>query len=253
MHIMAYKLKDNSKAKDPNPIYYKLQLELKDKIESRNWIPGDIIPPESKIAKEHNVSLGTIRKAILNLVSDGYLYRIQGKGTIVAGTSNIRGPARYYRLKKSFFEKKALTRKIELLNISKLRGEPKINRLLKIQPHKDLYLLKRRFFFQNSSCVYSISYLVYDMFDSLEKFSRFQFEKIALYALLEEEYGIPTISNRELISAVAADREVAKVLAISPGAPVVKIDMLSQTYKKRPYEYRISYCLTDNRSVLREY
>jgi len=79
---MAYKLKDNSKAKDPNPIYYKLQLELKDKIESRNWIPGDIIPPESKIAKEHNVSLGTIRKAILNLVSDGYLYRIQGKGTI---------------------------------------------------------------------------------------------------------------------------------------------------------------------------
>lgn len=241
------------KKEDPSPLYYKFQIELKKKIESDQFAPGDMIPPERKIAKEYNISLGTVRKAILNLVSEGFLYRIQGKGTMVAGSSIIRKNIRYYRFRKDFFDKNNPNHKIKLLDISKIPGEVKINHLLKIKPQKDLYLIKRRFIHQTIPYIYSISYLEYDKFSSLKKFSRFHFEKVPFYTFLEDKFGIPTLSNRELISAVAAEQEVAEVLSIIPGDLVLKIEMLSYTYKKKPYEYRICYCLTENRSLLREY
>ncbi|HBD09410.1 MAG TPA: hypothetical protein DCZ69_14235, partial [Syntrophobacteraceae bacterium] len=82
---------------DGRPMHYRLQQEIRRGIESGQWAPGSVIPPERKMAQEFGVSLGTVRTAILNLVAEGLLYRIQGKGTMVAGSKMIRESIRYYR------------------------------------------------------------------------------------------------------------------------------------------------------------
>ena len=69
------------------PIYYRLQNDLREHIESGKWVPGKAISPAKKIADNYGISLGTAHKAILNLVNEGYLYRTQGVGTFVAGTT----------------------------------------------------------------------------------------------------------------------------------------------------------------------
>ncbi|MGD8259151.1 MAG: UTRA domain-containing protein, partial [Desulfobacterales bacterium] len=69
---------------------------------------------------------------------------------------------------------------------------------------------------------------------------------------LEEIYGLPTILNKELISAISADGAAAKKLKIRKGSPVLLIEMLSFTYKQTPYEYRRSYCLADKKAIFRE-
>ncbi|HMR18369.1 MAG TPA: GntR family transcriptional regulator [Sphingobacterium sp.] len=45
--------------------------------------PGDIIPTQSEIAQETGTSLITVKRAISELVKEGYLESVQGKGTIV--------------------------------------------------------------------------------------------------------------------------------------------------------------------------
>jgi GntR family transcriptional regulator len=70
---------------------------------------------------------------------------------------------------------------------------------------------------------------------------------------VEESYGQPTIFNRELLSVLSAESNVATTLAIQEGTPLLLIEMLAFTYKERPYEYRQSYCLTDIRKIFREY
>jgi GntR family transcriptional regulator len=204
------------------------------------------------MAEEYTVSLGTVRTAILNLVSEGLLYRIQGKGTLVAGTTTIRENIRYYRFIRGF-GKRETTLKIEFLALTILEGRSEINRHLKINPDEELYLLSRLIVLSEKPIVRSLSYLPRRLFPDLEKFPSSRFEKIPLYIAIEDHFGLPTLSNSELIAAVSADAEIAAILQIPQGWPILAVEMLAFTYRNRPYEYRISHCLTEGLKLFRSY
>jgi GntR family transcriptional regulator len=236
---------------DPMPVYFKLQMQLLKEIENGRWTPGQRIPPERILAETHNVSIGTVKKAILNLVNEGYLYRIQGKGTFVAGNTLQPESLRYYRFLESF-EDEEVELQIKLLTLKVIKGVESINSLLMLKSNQDIYEIRRVFFREGKPVVYSVSYLPQKMFEDLKAFPIHKFENVPLYIALEESYGLPTIFNRELIKTDRANKDTAKVLAIRKGSPVLLMEMLSFTYKQKPYEYRRSYCLTDNRALFRE-
>lgn len=53
------------------------------RIESHEYLPGEMIPSERVLAEMYGVSRPTIRTAIDELVNEHYLVRRQGKGTFV--------------------------------------------------------------------------------------------------------------------------------------------------------------------------
>lgn len=65
------------------PKYYILKLEIIKKIENDEFLDDQMIPSERELIKEFGVSRITVRKAIDELVNEGYVYRVQGKGTYV--------------------------------------------------------------------------------------------------------------------------------------------------------------------------
>ena len=67
----------------PIPVYYQVALNLRKRIQRREWRNGDQIPPESELAKEYGVSRVTLRQALAELVKDGLLTRQRGRGTFV--------------------------------------------------------------------------------------------------------------------------------------------------------------------------
>ena len=233
-------------------MHYRLQQEIRRRIESGQWVPGSVIPPERKMAEEYAMSLGTVRTAILNLVSEGLLYRIQGKGTIVAGTRMIRENIRYYRFTGDFGRREAVPQ-LKFLDLTKVEGRLEINRRLKSGMTEALYRLRRLVLISKRPAVYSVSYLPCRLFAGLEEFPRSRLEKVPLYLALEDHFGLPTLSNSELISVVSAEAEAAAILCIAEGLPILAVEMLAFTYRNRPYEYRISYCLTEGRKLLRKY
>jgi GntR family transcriptional regulator len=237
---------------DGSPIHYRLQQEIRGRIESGQWVPGSVIPPERKMAEDYAVSLGTVRTAVLNLVSKGLLYRIQGKGTLVSGTRMIRESIRYYRLVSDFNRKEAVL-KLKLLDIETIENRPGINHRLKIPAGESLYRLRRLVLIKGKPVVYAISYLPCKLFKGLKEFRRSLFERVPLYLALEDHFGLTTLSNADLLSAVAADAETAVLLCIPEGRPILHVEMLAFSYRNRPYEYRISYCLTEDRKLLRKY
>jgi GntR family transcriptional regulator len=236
---------------DPTPAYFKFQMMLQEEIENGRWAPGQIIPPERALAEAHHLSVGTVKKAILNLVNEGYLYRIQGKGTFVAGMTLQPESLRYYRYLEDFNDEE-VELQIKLLNLKVTKGIDAINGFLKLRINQSLFEINRLFYHGPKPVVYSISYIPQKMFEDLSTLPKHKFENLPLYIALEEIYGLPTIYNHELISAVPADSVTARKLKIQKGSPVLLIEMLSYTYKQRPYEYRKSYCLTDNRAIYRE-
>jgi GntR family transcriptional regulator len=242
----------NAKDGKPLPMYYRLQALILRDIESGSLGPGSMIPPERRLVESYGLSVGTVKKAILNLVNEGYLYRIQGKGTFVAGTSLRRESLRYYHLLERFGgEEKELS--VHLTGMRKISGFQPANSQLRIKPTQDLFELKRLFLLKDTPVVFSVSYLPVLLFLGIDKIPASHFERKTLFATIEEKFGLPTIYNRELIGAGLPSAETARVLRVQKNRPVLFIEMLAFTYRDRPYEYRRAYCVTDSRKIFRQY
>ena len=67
------------------PKYYLLKRDIVNKIELGEYQEGSLIESERELMEKYQFSRITVRKAIDELVNEGYLYRIQGKGTYVKG------------------------------------------------------------------------------------------------------------------------------------------------------------------------
>ncbi|MCH6268986.1 extracellular solute-binding protein [Neobacillus citreus] len=64
--------------------YYKFLSELKDEIISGRLKPGEFILPENTLSKEYDLSRVSIRKALAELVDEGLIEKIPGKGNRVS-------------------------------------------------------------------------------------------------------------------------------------------------------------------------
>ncbi len=80
------------------PLYLQVKQAIITRIESGEIASGDSAGSEAELMKEFGVSQITVRRALSELVAEGYLYRLRGKGTYVSGEhqavdsrSRIRG------------------------------------------------------------------------------------------------------------------------------------------------------------------
>ena len=73
-----------SKINTPIPLHYQLKQALLSYIEQDGLRPGDRLPTEAALGSHYGVSRTTVRHALDQLTSDGYIERRQGLGTFVA-------------------------------------------------------------------------------------------------------------------------------------------------------------------------
>ena len=64
-------------------LYIQLMHVIKEQIHNGTYLEGEQIPTEGELSKMYNISRITIRRAIEELCQQGYLKKIQGKGTFV--------------------------------------------------------------------------------------------------------------------------------------------------------------------------
>lgn len=71
----------------PAPIlkYRQVESSLREEIASGRWQAGERLPGEYELADRFHVAYLTVRQAVANLLDEGILIRVRGKGTFVAG------------------------------------------------------------------------------------------------------------------------------------------------------------------------
>jgi GntR family transcriptional regulator len=73
-------------------LYLDLASELRDRIVSKKWKPGDLLPSETELCRDFGVSRGTVVKALDVLNREGLAQRRQGVGTFVSRPALHRMP-----------------------------------------------------------------------------------------------------------------------------------------------------------------
>jgi len=219
------------------PLYREVKAALVASLAAGEWPAGEALPSETKLAERFGVSIGTIRKAVDELVGQRVLVRQQGRGTFVATHGPRRLLFHFFHIARDDGEKELPDP--ELLAFERGRAEPVEAERLGIAAGDRVIRIRNLLRLGGEPVVLDAIVLPHALFPDLtEKIFRDRDETI--YGLYQTRYGINVVRAVERLKARLADRATAKVLRVAPGAPLLRIDRTALTYHDRPIELRTS-------------
>ncbi len=224
------------------PLYEQIKTLILRGLQEGEWRPGQAIPSEVDLAARYRVSQGTVRKAIDELASEHLLVRRQGKGTFVATHDEPRMQYRFLRLMP--VEGEVEYPESRLLECRRVRASSEVARVLELKVGDSVVFLRRILLFKDDPTVLDDIYLPGTVFRGLtgEIFNEY---KGSLYNLFETEFGMRMIRADEKIRAVPAAGDMARLLQVDQGTPLLCVDRVAYTYGDRPVEFRRGIYRTD--------
>lgn len=223
-------------------MYLQLAESIKKKIIEGVYNEGDAIPSEREIAKMYDVNRMTVKRAIMQCVNDGYLYRIQGKGTFVCegikleakgkiklGEGGTKGLSSSIRLE-------GKTPSSKVIDFSEVRDDY-IELMFNDTNDKEFYRLSRIRYADNEKIAYQISYFPTSIFEDAD---RIDFKNIPLYDYMDYKRHMP-MTFKKVLQVVLADDDVSKKLGINKNECVFLIEFKGYDSSDRLVEYTLSY------------
>lgn len=228
------------------PLYEQIKLLILRSLSDDEWAPGAAIPSEMELARRYQVSQGTVRKAIDELVQDNILVRRQGKGTFVATLTDDGTNYRFLNLLTIEGEKEYP--KSEFIEFQRGKADAYVAKRLEIRPGSALAILRRVLKFSGEPVIYDDIRLPSSLLKGISIAmieEHVNAHKGTLYSLYETQYQIRIISAQERLRAVAADETTAALLNVKVGSPLLSIERVAFTYKNQPVEWRRSLVNTE--------
>ncbi|MFC1532881.1 GntR family transcriptional regulator [Thermodesulfobacteriota bacterium] len=227
------------------PVYQQIKETIKTWIVDGVYKPSQKIPSESELIKEFGVSRLTIRQAVGLLVQEGYLVSKRGKGSFV--TSD---PEKLKALMKRMYgsiddllyhSERLKTRTAKIITIN---PSPMIRMRLGLSPKEELIQeVTRVRFSEDTPVVVTKSYmhLKYGKFLDEKKLK----ERPLIIGILEDEAGIIWRRVLQTIDATFADKVLAEQLGINSGSPILRVERIMMTARRKPIVLALSWFRAD--------
>lgn len=197
---------------NPLPLYYQLKEILIELIDNEELKPGDAIPTERELCEIHGISRMTARKAIVDLATEGIVYREQGKGTFVAEPKMKQQLSQL----KSFTEQmreKGLKTSTSILSFAIKEATKKICNHLNLIDDKTVLEIKRLRYVEEQPIAFETVWLPFNMCSTL---TRDMLEGESLYKVLRETYGYKINHAKQSIEPIAITEYESKLLDLEP-------------------------------------
>jgi GntR family transcriptional regulator len=223
------------------PLYRAVRRALVQAVESGALAPGDALPSETELAAALGVSIGTLRRAVDDLVAEHILVRRQGRGTFVATHTSDRFLFQFFHVERADGLREAP--EVELLSFERGRLDEDAAAALALKAGEPAFLIENRLKLQGRAVVWDRLQLPAGLFKGLTE-KRLAERPSTIYHLWQLEFGITVVHARERLRAVAADRSAARVLGVAVGTPMLQVRRTAIALGGRAVEHRISTVLT---------
>ncbi|MBT6096153.1 MAG: GntR family transcriptional regulator [Rhodospirillaceae bacterium] len=230
------------------PLYEQVKHLIVERVVSGVWTPGDRLPSETALAREINVSQGTVRKAMDDLCHENLLVRHQGRGTFVSIHTAQRELYHFFHLAGADGIKR-LPQRSDVVSNTRRRANRAEAERLQLPAAAEVIVIKRNRHLDGQPAIIETIVLPATRFVGFERETDIPNE---LYQRYEEIFGVTIHKVEESLCAVAATRAEAKALGIEPGAPLLEIDRTAETLEGMPVEWRLSRCDSRTHRYLNE-
>lgn len=226
------------------PIYFQIQHAIAHLIDSGVLKPGDPLPSENEIARHYNISAMTVRQAMGELVSGGYVHRERGRGTFISARRMGHLLDRMVGFSEDM-QARQLDPSSVLLCLETVPPPPEVIARVGLPPGTDLIRLKR------VRCTNGDPVGIHDSYLHQVPLTPADLQNLrSLYALLQQR-GVFLTEAEDAIDAVSASPEEARLLQINAGDPLLRttrfswdrqghfVEYVVALYRADLYQYRI--------------
>jgi DNA-binding GntR family transcriptional regulator len=221
--------------------YTVVARELRNAILQGHFADGRRLPTEAELAERHQVSRQTVRRAFLDLVAEGMVYRVAGRGTFVT-----RPDGAYLRQFGSIDDLMGLSVDTRMEVTLPLRRHVDVDAASRLRLTGDVvYALSfRRVHDGTPFCFTTVSLppaVGPVLADAPELTSAGASSTVTIIALLDARLQAPIAEADQSITVAAADGSLAAALGCGIGDRLLRIDRLYSDTAGRLVELAISY------------
>jgi GntR family transcriptional regulator len=219
------------------PLYVQLKSIIRDKIENGEWQANQMIPSENEMAAIYGISRMTARNVISQLVHEGLLYRVQGKGTFVC-ESKIEMASLSYAGIRSQLEKKGYKVETKLLDITRVPCSGIVSQRLALVPGTMIFDIKRLRIANSIPISYHHSFVPIALCENLDKFD---LQNEQLCEIMSVHYRLNRTSSIETLEICRADEQKAAILEVEYEFPLLLLQDLIFGVNDMAFEYSRIY------------
>jgi GntR family transcriptional regulator len=223
-------------------LHSRIREELRSHIFSGAWQPHDRMPSESELMAQYGVSRITVRQALGDLEKERLIFKVAGKGSFVSQPKPFQELGRLQGFAEAMgahgheiFNK--------LVQLTEVPAPPKVAERLQLVPGALVTELRRVRCLDRQPVSLDVTWLPTHLGDRLAR------EDLAtrdIFLILENDFGM-AIGHADLaLDAISADANLASLLDIPPGAPVLRMERLTHGKDGTPLDYEHLFCRTDN-------
>ncbi|MDQ0971176.1 GntR family transcriptional regulator [Neobacillus niacini] len=226
------------------PLYRQVELVLEEKIKSKHWDIGYQLPTEQELADLFDVSTITVKRAVIELVNKGLLFRQRGKGTFVSGTTKEQDITSIFSLTTDEEEHPH-----ELISFSLEDADKEIAEKLSLESNTKVFKIKRLKIENDAPVTLEYTYLPYEICPSL---TTDDINNDLIYNILRKKFHISLGRAKLFVKPYIAIDEKADRLQVQPGTPVFKWERFTYTKQGEVVEYSKFYDHQDNTTYYTE-
>jgi len=208
---------------NPAPLYQQIYHLLRQKIVQGQWPADDMLPSEASLMKQYGVSRATVRQALDELVRDGLIYRRQGRGTFAAPSSAAQGLVRIVRFTEDMVQR-GLNPATKLISASLVPASAEMAAALHLEEGETLARIERLRLADGMPIGVDIAFWVHHYCPGI---LTQDYTTRSLREMLEDRYQIRLTQAHQVIKAVAATKELAEVLEVAVGFPLLALERVS--------------------------
>lgn len=228
------------------PQYRRIYEDLRTQIAESVYVPGDLLPSEHALCEVYGVARLTVRRALEQLVTDGFIIRHQGKGSVVKGTPKGIGI-------------------LSLISTTSALGSPNLTTRIVSKP--ELRKWSEAFTFSISEeeraagCIYFERLRLLDgepvFFDitmlphiHLPRFLSIDMENKSLFDTLRTQYQLVVTGGVQQLFAIRADKRLQDSFKVRAGHPILQLNRKIETNRSGFHIYSQVYCATQRYGLI---
>lgn len=212
--------------------YLQIADDLAAQIKSGTLAPGAAVPSEAELMERYGVASGTVRKAVAELRTMQLIETHHGRGSYVRSRPPVQRKSsdrfrRAHRLagKAAYLaeaEQSGGTPSVNVLYVGPVDAPSDIAERLGVPAGSQVLARKRRYFRDGTPTEEATSYLPWDVVKDIPEMFAENPGGGGIYARLEE-HGHQLAEFTETVQARLATKAETSALALSPGAPVIRL------------------------------
>jgi GntR family transcriptional regulator len=225
--------------------YLSLAREVRKQILEGRYADGRRLPTEAELSAQYQVSRQTVRRAFHDLVSEGMVYRIPGRGTFAVPRDGT-----YVRQFGSIDDLMGLSADTQMGVVTPLRRQVDVPAASRLRlPGDIVYTVTFRRSHQGTPFCFTVVSLPPEVGLTLGAEAGLMAEgatsEVTIIGLLDTRLGAPIAEAEQSVTVALADATAAEALGCPAGHPLLRIDRLYLDINGTPVELAVSQFLPE--------